>query len=429
MILANFNRSSYYSFILISLVVTGCTERSASHLAIDDTIAAETVITASARTTSEQQINQSLGRLRFRQTKDNPKVPETPQLSEQSSATASAIAKTAVARRSNSVWERMFAMFALPEVDHPRVTQELEKFLRHPDSLIALQKRAEPYLYLILDELEAKNLPGELALLPVIESSFRVNAYSHADAAGLWQFTPATAVTFGLKQNWWYDGRRDVSASTEAATEYLRKLHERFDGDWFLALASYNVGAGNVQKAIKKNSQHALDTSFWSLDLPEETKAYVPKLLAIAKLFAHADAYNMPLQPIPNEPFFKAVHIDSQLDLSKAAELAGMPLDEFFNLNPAFNRAITAPDGDYQLLVKTENVASFKRNLANLPKSEHVKWYEHTIQAGEDLESIAKLHKMPIQAIIEINQLTDNYLAVGNILRIPPKSVRGFVKA
>jgi membrane-bound lytic murein transglycosylase D len=238
-----------------------------------------------------------------------------------------------------------------------------------------------------------------------------------------------TAVTFGLKQNWWYDGRRDVTASTEAATSYLKKLHKKFDGDWLLALASYNVGAGNVNKAIRKNTELALDTSFWSLDLPEETKAYVPKLLAIAKIFSHAEEYNLPLRHIPNEPFFKAVNVSSQLDLSKAAELAGMPLDEFFNLNPAFNHAITAPDGSYKLLVKAKNASSFKRKLAKLPPSEHVKWTEHTIKEGEDLNVIAKLHDVPVETIVEINQLKDQKLSVGSILRLPPtKAVKPLVK-
>jgi membrane-bound lytic murein transglycosylase D len=323
----------------------------------------------------------------------------------------------------------MFSMYALPDVDHPRVTQEVENFLKHPKSLASLQHRAQPYLYMIIEELDSKQLPGELALLPMIESAFQVQAKSPAEAVGLWQFTPATAVTFGLKQNWWYDGRRDIFASTEAATSYLKKLHKKFHGDWLLALASYNVGARNVQKAINKNTELALDTSFWSLDLPEETKAYVPKLLAIAKIFAHAEDYNLPLEQIPNEPFLKAVNIDSQLDLSTAAELAGMPLDEFFHLNPAFNHAVTAPEGSYKLLVKAKNAASFKRKLAKLPKSEHIKWEEHKIIEGEDLNTIATLYDIPVEAIIEINQLKEEKLAVGSVLKLPPKSIKAFIKA
>lgn len=429
MTLTNFNRSSCYLFILISLTTTGCSLPSPSHLA-----AAPSGSGSQAKASQELAESQApiiSQNTVLRQTSSADEEIKTVQYSEESevTATATAISSTAVARHTRSLWTRMFSMYALPEVDHPRVTQELENFLRHPKSLATLQRRAQPYLYLIVDELESKQLPGELALLPMIESSFRVHAHSHAEAAGLWQFTPATAATFGLKKNWWYDGRRDVFASTDAATSYLKKLHKKFNGDWLLALASYNFGARNVQKAINKNAELALDTSFWSLDLPEETKAYVPKLLAAAKLFAHADEYNLPLQHIPNEPFFKAVNISSQLDLSKAAELAGMPLDEFFNINPAFDHAITAPDGSYRLLVKAENAATFKRKLAKLPKSEHVKWAEHKIKEGEDLEGIAKLHDVSVEALIEINQLTDGKLAVGSVLKLPPESVKSFVKA
>jgi membrane-bound lytic murein transglycosylase D len=175
-----------------------------------------------------------------------------------------------------------------------------------------------------------------------------------------------------------------------------------------------------VQKAIKKNLDQSLDASYWSLDLPEETKSYVPKLLAIAKILSHAEEYNLALHPISNSPVFKAVDISSQLDLSKAAELAGMPEDEFFSLNPAFNHAITAPDGSYKLLIKSKNAASFKRKLAQLPKTELVKWTEHKIKAGEDLNAIAKLHEVTVETIVEINQLKEQKLVIGSVLRLPP---------
>lgn len=429
MILTNFNRSSYYLFILISLTTTGCSLPTPSHLAVSPAGSGSKAKVVQELAESQHRLISQKTVLRQSSSADEDLEIDLDSEESTVTTTASAIASTAVARHTRSLWTRMFSMYALPEVDHPRVTQELENLLRHPKSLATLQRRAQPYLYLIVDELESKQLPGELALLPMIESSFRVHARSHAEAAGLWQFTPATAVTFGLKKNWWYDGRRDVTASTEAATRYLKKLHKKFNGDWLLALASYNVGANKVLKAIRKNEELALDTSFWSLDLPEETKAYVPKLLAIAKLFAHAEDYNLPLQHIPNEPFFKAVHVNSQLDLSKAAELAGMPTDEFFNLNPAFNHAITAPDGSYQLLVKAENAETFEQKLAELPKSEHVKWDEHIIKPGEDLNSIARQHDVPVATLIEINQLGNEKLAVGTVLKLPPKAAKTLAKA
>lgn len=420
MILANFNRSSCYLFILIFLMTTGCTEKSASHLAIHQTEGSEFQPSVLPETAETQASQSFTPKTVLRQTSSENEDLETAENDEESVATSTAIATTAIARHTESLWARMFSMYALPDVDHPRVAQELQNFLKHPKSLLALQRRAEPYLYHIIDELESKQMPGELALLPMIESAFRVNARSQAQASGLWQFTPATAVTFGLKKNWWYDGRRDVTASTAAATRYLKKLHKKFGGDWLLALASYNVGAGNVQKAIRKNTELGKDTSFWSLDLPRETKAYVPKLLAIAKIFSHSEQYNLPLQAIPNKPFFKSINISSQLDLSKAAELAGMPLNEFFNINPAFSHAITAPEGSTQILVKADNAETFEQKLADLPKSDHVKWLEHKIKAGEDLNSIAKLHSISVETLIEINQLKAKKIVVGSVLRLPP---------
>jgi len=164
----------------------------------------------------------------------------------------------------------------LPEINNPRIDRELNWYLQHPTDLAVLQERAEPYLHLILDEIEAKNIPGELALLPVVESAFVPDAYSKSDASGLWQFIPATGRLYGLKQNAWYDGRRDIYASTKAATAYLKHLSETFDGDWLLALASYNCGKGNVRKSIEKNEDLNLPTDYWSLNLPEETLNYVP---------------------------------------------------------------------------------------------------------------------------------------------------------
>ncbi len=425
MILTNFNKSLGYLSFAIFLSSTGCSQTSSKHIALNEK--ANDAIAIQAESALFQPISSHTVMLDENDFEDErPELDESAEQTEEIvvKTTAKAIAHNAVAKHTKSLWTRMFSMYALPEVDNPRVEQELQNFLKHPKSLLALQRRAQPYLYFILDELEAKKLPGELALLPMIESAFRVNARSQAQAAGLWQFTPATGDTFALKQNWWYDGRLDISASTEAATRYLKQLNKKFNGDWLLALASYNVGPGNVQKAMRRNSELATKADFWSLDLPKETREYVPKLLAIAKLFANAEKYNLPLHPIPNQPFLKAVHIDSQLDLTKAAELAGMPLNDFLNLNPAFNHLITAPHGSYKLLVQANKVASFKRKLAQLPKNERVKWLAHTVKPGEDLTSVAKFHGVSVDTLLVINGLTDVKVAAGSILRIPPESVK-----
>jgi membrane-bound lytic murein transglycosylase D len=272
----------------------------------------------------------------------------------------------------NTVWERMISLYSLPEIDNERVDKELSYYLSHPDYIARVQERAAPYMHLILDEIEAKNLPGELALLPVVESAFIPEANSRSAASGLWQFIPSTGRLYGLEQNSWYDGRRDVYASTQAATTFLKELGEEFGGDYFLALASYNFGKGNVSKAINRNDYQGLPTDYWSLDLPKETSDYVPRLLAIAKLFANAEQYGVRLQNIPNKPYCEVVNVGSQLDLDKAAELAQTPLSHFLKLNPCFKKGSTAPDGPHRLLVPTHRVSAFRQNLARLPYDERV---------------------------------------------------------
>ncbi len=337
----NFNRSVNFSLIMISLIAAGCSETSKAPLSSNDA----------------------------------PFPVYTKRNSNYIPRTYHPLNKTKLKSRAtqgNTVWNRLVSLYALPEVDNERVDHAIDWYLRHPDTLIAVQERAAPYMHLILNEIEAKNIPGELALLPVVESSFRPNAYSKSDASGLWQFIPSTGRLFGLKQNEWYDGRRDILLSTQAATTYLKQLSETFDGDWLLALASYNYGKGNVMKSIERNEDRDLPSDYWSLHLPEETLNYVPRLLAIAKLFANADEYNLPLQNIPDKPFCEVIDVKSQIDLSKAAELANTPLDEFLKLNPGFNRASTAPEGPHRLLIPAASAQTFKRNLAQLPFDERI---------------------------------------------------------
>lgn len=340
----------------------------------------------------------------------------------------------------NTVWERLISLYSLPEIENERINRELNWYLRHPGYLARVQQRAEPYLHLILDEIEAKNIPGELALLPIVESAFLPEAYSKSDASGLWQFIPATGRLYGLQQNEWYDGRRDVYTSTKAATSFLKHLGETFDGDWHLALASYNYGKGNVRKAIEKNENLNLPTDYWSLDLPKETADYVPRLLAVARIFANADKYNIDLQYIPNKPYCELVDAKSQLDLNKAAELANTPLNEFLKLNPGFNHSSTAPQGPHHLLIPIDKAQTFKENLAQLPYDERVdfKRYQaeimehmrhdeiqtaranqHKVKAGESLASIAEKNNTTPQSIRQANHLTSNSIHSGMLLKMP----------
>jgi membrane-bound lytic murein transglycosylase D len=363
----------------------------------------------------------------------------------------------------------MLSLYAFPEVDNERVDQQLSWYLNHPDYVARIQERAAPYMHLILDEIEAKNLPGELALLPAVESAFIPEAYSRSAASGLWQFIPSTGRLFGLEQNSWYDGRRDVYASTVAATTFLKDLSETFNGDWFLALASYNFGKGNVAKAITRNDYQGLPTDYWSLDLPKETEDYVPRLLAIAKLFANADRYNIALHNVPNKPYCEVVNIGSQLDLDKAAELAHTPLSHFLKLNPGFKKASTAPQGPHHLLVPSAHAQSFKTNLARLPYEERVDQRRHDeemlaerirqnellaqkmrdeeerleerrsrevitqkhyysqasttqqykVNRGESLTSVARKYGTTVTSLRQTNHLAKNSVNVGAYLKVP----------
>ncbi|GFO74367.1 membrane-bound lytic murein transglycosylase D [Bathymodiolus platifrons methanotrophic gill symbiont] len=322
-------------------------------------------------------------------------------------------------KNSDDSWQYLISLFAIPEIDDALIEKQLNWYLAHPKYIETIQTRAEPYLYNIIKQVEEKGLPGEFALLPAVESGFKAHVYSRAKASGLWQFIPSTGRLYGLDQNWWYDGRRDVYASTEAATSYLKKLGGVFDNDWLLALASYNAGMGTVGRAIKRNAANNKATDFWSLSLPRETKNYVPRLLALAKIFANAEQYGISLKTQTHKPTFMAIDIGSQLELSKAAQLSNTTVDELFHLNPGLSRGYTPPQGPHRLLIPIDNAELFKKNLAALPVDQRVQWQRHKIKTGENLGAIARRYKTRINAIREVNHLPNNNIRAGAYLLIP----------
>lgn len=418
----NFNRSVNYLLVLITAFAAGCSDTSRAPLSSNN----------------QPPIVSGQHKLYVRHSHSKPRLTFTKQKT-----------KSATTKQAATVWDRLLSLYSLPEIENERIDRELNWYLDHPSYIARIQQRAEPYLHLILDEVQAKNIPGELALLPVVESAFIPEAYSKSDASGLWQFIPATGRLFGLEQNSWYDGRRDVYASTKAATRFLKELGETFDGDWFLALAAYNYGKGNVRKAIERNEDLDLPTNYWSLDLPKETSDYVPRLLAIAKLFANAEEYNIPLQHIPNKPYLEAIDIKAPLDLSKAAEMANTPLNHFLKLNPGFNRSCTAPDGPHRLLIPVNQVEAFKANLAQLPFEDRVDFsrynqlrhtqnrsepekttvartdqpriitHQYKIKPGETLTSIATRNHTTIDSIKRVNHLAGMTIRSNMLLKIP----------
>jgi len=317
------------------------------------------------------------------------------------------------------LFDRVRAGFTLDDVESDAVDDQLDWFASHPDYLERAFGRAELYLYHIVAEVEARGMPLELALLPVVESAFEPYAYSRARASGLWQFIPGTGSRFGLKQNWWYDGRRDVVESTRAALDYLQYLHDQFNGDWLLAIAGYNCGETAVQRAINRNEALGKPVDFWSLKLPAETRAYVPKLLAMKRLVADPEAHSITFSKIPNEAYFARVETYGQIDLRLAAEIAGVTHEELYELNPAFHRWATDPSGPHFLLIPADATDAFRANVVQLSPDDRVRVSRYKVRRGDTVAGVAKRFGSTPVVLRELNDLPAGALIVGTDLRVP----------
>ena len=334
------------------------------------------------------------------------------------------------------VWERMRQGFQLQDNlgVNPRIEQQRLWFASNPSFLESAGERGSLYIHYIVERLEERNMPLELALLPVIESAYNPMAYSRADAVGLWQFIPSTGRYFNLRQTRFYDGRRDITASTTAAMDYLTRLHDMFNGDWLLALAAYNAGEGTVSRAIERNERLGLPTDYWNLPLPAETQAYVPKLLALSQVVLAPDAYGVNLKSIANEPYFQVVEINQRMDLSKVAAVANIDEDELFQLNPAFKQRTTI-DGPQHLLVPTSKAQLLTASLSTMRPEELISQrplkpvFEgaddseiasvkraYRVKRGENLASIAKANKVDVKDLQRWNKLNGKNLKVGQTL-------------
>ncbi len=320
------------------------------------------------------------------------------------------------------LWHRSRTRFVLERESRPRLKREIAWFARNQAYMDRVSDRARLYLHHIVTEVERRNLPGELAMLPVVESAYQPFAYSHARASGIWQFIPSTGRMYGLRYSWWYDGRRDVVESTRAALDYLEKLHAEFDGDWLLALAAYNSGEGNVRKAVRRNQRAGKPTDFWNLKLPRETRSYVPRLLAISAIVEDPGAHGLALKPIPDEPYFAATEIDGQIDLALAAEMAKVSLEELYLLNPGFSRWATDPDGPHRLLLPIDTVPAFEQRLADLPANERIRWHRHVIRGGDTLGTIARKYRTSVAALKQANNLRGTTIRKGRSLIVPMAS-------
>jgi membrane-bound lytic murein transglycosylase D len=317
------------------------------------------------------------------------------------------------------LWQRLRSGFALPGKQRPEVRVHTRWYATHQSYMDRVGERAAPYLHIIVEAVEARGMPGEIALLPTIESAFRPFASSSVRAAGLWQFIPSTGRHYGLKQTWWYDGRRDVQAATDAALSYLQRLHRRFDNDWLLALAAYNCGEGKVAKAMRNNRRRGRPADFWSLKLPRETRNYVPSLLGLSTVVADPERYDIALRPIPDTPYLASVDVGGQIDLALVAELTELSVKDIYRYNPGFNRFATDPQGPHRLLLPVDVAEAFEDKLSALPEDKRLHWKRHVIRKGESLSLLAARYDTSVQALRSLNRLRGDVIAVGKVLLIP----------
>jgi membrane-bound lytic murein transglycosylase D len=325
----------------------------------------------------------------------------------------------------DDLWQRVRHGFAMPDLDNELVQKQMAFYVSRPDYLQRIFDRSRIYLYHIVEELEKRNLPTELALLPMVESAFNPMAYSRAHASGLWQFIPGTGRRFELEQNWWYDARRDIVASTKAALDYLTFLYE-MHGDWHLALASYNWGEGAVGRAIAKNRAANKPTDYWSLNMPPETRQYIPKLQALKNIIVNPGPLGVTLDPIPNQPYFATYTKLRDIDVQLAAKLAEMPVAQFIALNPGFSRPIIRASVTPRIVLPADKVDVFHHNLARYDPSKLVSWKTYHPKRGESFESIAKNWGMSLAQLKEVNGIAPRTRTVPNLLVVPTRASVGF---
>lgn len=319
------------------------------------------------------------------------------------------------------LWVRIRDGFAMRDLQSPLIAKHEQWYASRPDYVARMTDRARRYLYHITAEVERRGMPSEIALLPMIESAFNPGAYSTSSASGIWQFIPSTGKNFGMQQNWWYDGRRDVITATNGALDYLQKLHDQF-GDWELALAAYNWGEGAVQRAQERNRKRGLPTDYLSLKLPDETRNYVPKLMAVKNIISDPAKFGLALQDIPNEPYFAIVSTDKHIDVKLAAKLADISREEFVALNPAHNRPVILQDVSDVILLPVDKVETFRENLENYDKP-LVSWQAYQPKKGERFDRIASRMGISVQKLKSVNGLPGRAkVSAGQTLLVPVKT-------
>ena len=319
----------------------------------------------------------------------------------------------------NDLWRVIADRQEIIVENNPRIQSHIDWISQRPDYLASISKRAEPFLYLVVSELEKEEVPIEIALLPIVESDYYPFSYSHGTATGIWQFIPSTGRMYGLDEDWWHEDRRDVLASTKAAVRYLKDLNRMFDGDWLLSIAAYNAGPGRVQRAIDKNRNQGKRTDYWSLDLPKETEKYVPKLLALGKVLKNPERFNQKLIKIENKPYLEPINLESQFDLALIAQWTNLSIDEIYSFNPGLKRWATPEALPYTILLPVDVVGDFKEILTNQKNRPKVSWTRYKVKEGDSLSIIAQNFNTTINQIQSVNNINGSLIRANSYLIVP----------
>ncbi|MBP6682579.1 MAG: LysM peptidoglycan-binding domain-containing protein [Halioglobus sp.] len=317
------------------------------------------------------------------------------------------------------LWERIRSDLSFENTDNKLVDKALKDYRSHPNYLRNMSEGSSLYLYYIVDEVQKRDMPMEIALVPLIESGLNPFTRSPSNAAGLWQITAKTGANLGLEQTAWFDGRRSIHDSTEVALDYLERLHRAFDGDWLLALAAYNAGEGRVARARQSNLDKGLPIDFWSLDLPAETRRFVPKILALSQIVAEPETHNVNLPPVENAPAFEVAAIDGQITLARAADLADISLETLQDLNPGQLRSATAPGQSQELLVPFGTAARMEAEMAQLSAEEQKRWRTYIVRRGDTLSGIARQFHIDLGLLRRVNGIAGSNIGAGKRLIIP----------
>jgi membrane-bound lytic murein transglycosylase D len=317
------------------------------------------------------------------------------------------------------LWVRIRQQLQWHTLHNGQIGHARDQFLAQSNYLPVVAGRASPYLFYIVEEVEKRGMPIELALLPMVESSYNPFATSSQRAAGLWQIMPATGKYLGLEQNWWYDGRRDLRDSTDTALDYLEALHKEFDDDWMLALAAYNSGKGRVRRAQRHNLNKGLPTDYWSLKLPTETRRYIPKLIALSALIAYPDTFDVEIPFIANAPVFTVINTGGQIEMARAASLADMDMTTLRAYNAGQLRWATSPEQPDELLVPVDAAERMTSGIATLTQADRVSWQHYRIQPGDSLIRIAREFDTEVGLLRQVNHINGNLIRAGKTMMIP----------